>query len=132
MEIWVIAVFFIGYFFITIEHQVKIDKTISALGMASVCWALLKWLDLPVFEIENQMLHPLNPDNNSVAIDDILLHHLGKIAEILFFLIGAMTIVEVIDMHRGFEIIKKNNQNSEKEETSLDFRYHRLLFVSFD
>lgn len=116
MEIWVIAIFFIGYLFITIEHQVKIDKTISALGMASVCWALLKWFDLPVFEIENQMLHPLNPENNSVAIDEILLHHLGKIAEILFFLIGAMTIVEVIDMHRGFELIKKVIKTRKKKK----------------
>ncbi|ATA75191.1 sodium:proton antiporter NhaD [Capnocytophaga canis] len=107
MEILLIAVFFIGYFFITIEHQVKIDKTISALGMASICWAILKMGGLTVYEIEDQALHAINPTNNDLAIDNILLHHLGKIAEILFFLIGAMTIVEVIDMHRGFEIIKK-------------------------
>ncbi|MDO4228481.1 MAG: sodium:proton antiporter, partial [Capnocytophaga sp.] len=98
MEILLIAVFFIGYFFITIEHQVKIDKTISALGMASICWAILKMSGLTVFEIENQALHAIDPTNNDVAIDNILLHHIGKIAEILFFLIGAMTIAEVIDM----------------------------------
>ena len=121
-----IVVFFIGYFFITIEHQVKIDKTISALGMASVCWAILKLSNLTVFEIENG-LHPIYQEITSKfgisteaakaeAIDQILLHHLGKIAEILFFLIGAMTIVEIIDMHRGFEIIKKIVKTRKKQK----------------
>ncbi|MDO5105236.1 sodium:proton antiporter NhaD [Capnocytophaga sp.] len=116
MEVWVVAIFFIGYFFITIEHQVRIDKTISALGMASVCWAILKLLNITVFEIENQALHPIDLQNNTAAIDGILLHHLGKIAEILFFLIGAMTIVEIIDMHRGFEIIKKVIKTRKKKK----------------
>ena len=52
MELLIVAVFFIGYLFITVEHQVKIDKTISALGMAVACWTILKTADLPVFEIE--------------------------------------------------------------------------------
>ncbi|GIZ15044.1 sodium:proton antiporter NhaD [Capnocytophaga catalasegens] len=126
MELLVVAVFFIGYFFITLEHQVKIDKTISALGMASVCWAILKLSNLVVFEIDNG-LHPiyegfvtnlgLSPDEaRAEAIDQILLHHLGKIAEILFFLIGAMTIVEIIDMHRGFEVIKKIVKTRRKQK----------------
>ena len=42
MEYLIVAVFFIGYLFITVEHQVKIDKTISALGMAVACWTILK------------------------------------------------------------------------------------------
>lgn len=116
MEGWIIAIFFIGYIFITIEHQVKIDKTISALGMASVCWALLKIMNLTVFEIEDSTLHAINPSDNSSAIDGILLHHLGKIGEILFFLIGAMTIVEIIDMHRGFEIVKKIIKTRKKKK----------------
>ena len=116
MELWLVAVFFIGYIFITIEHQVKIDKTISALGMASVCWAFLKMMNFTVFEIENSALHAINPSDNQAAIDDVLLHHLGKIGEILFFLIGAMTIVEVIDMHRGFEIVKKVIKTRKKKK----------------
>lgn len=116
MEAWIIAIFFIGYIFITIEHQVKIDKTISALGMAAVCWALLKMMNLTVFEIENGTLHAMNTADNQTAIDEILLHHLGKIGEILFFLIGAMTIVEVIDMHRGFEIVKKIIKTRRKQK----------------
>lgn len=116
METWVIAIFFIGYLFITIEHQVKIDKTISALGMASVCWALLKTANLVVFDVSSEGLVPINATDNASAIDAILLHHLGKIGEILFFLIGAMTIVEIIDMHRGFEIIKKIIKTRKKKK----------------
>ena len=51
MEYLIVAVFFIGYLFITVEHQVKIDKTISALGMAVMCWTILKTADLRVFEV---------------------------------------------------------------------------------
>ncbi|ATA89241.1 sodium:proton antiporter [Capnocytophaga stomatis] len=116
MELWVVTIFFIGYLFITIEHQVKIDKTISALGMASVCWALLKTTNLTVFDIGSEGLEPINLEDNTSAIDGILLHHLGKVGEILFFLIGAMTIVEIIDMHRGFEIIKKIIKTRKKKK----------------
>ncbi|MDO4783339.1 MAG: sodium:proton antiporter NhaD [Capnocytophaga felis] len=116
MELWVVTIFFIGYLFITIEHQVKIDKTISALGMASVCWALLKTANLTVFDIGSEGPEPINLEDNTSAIDGILLHHLGKVGEILFFLIGAMTIVEIIDMHRGFEIIKKIVKTRKKKK----------------
>ena len=109
---------FIGYLFITVEHQVKIDKTISALGMAVICWTILKTADLPVFKIQDGLV-PLADQyagGNQEAIDTLLLHHLGEIAEILFFLIGAMTIVEIIDMHRGFEIIKKMVKTRRKKK----------------
>ncbi|MDO4880101.1 MAG: sodium:proton antiporter NhaD [Capnocytophaga sp.] len=118
-EILLIVVFFGGYFFITIEHQVRIDKTISALGMAAVCWAILRMANLEVFSIEDSNLVSLAQKHgvdNATAIDDLLLHHIGKIAEILFFLIGAMTIVEIIDMHRGFEIIKKIVKTRKKQK----------------
>ena len=107
MEAWIIAIFFIGYFCITTEHQIRVDKTISALAMAVICWTILKVFNIDVMEIANGVLVPANSSDNSTAIDLALQHHLAETAEILFFLIGAMTIVEVIDMHRGFEIIKR-------------------------
>lgn len=109
MEAWIIAVFFIGYFCITTEHQIKVDKTISALAMAVICWTILKVWNIGVMHIEGSTLVPVSTDamGNANAIDAALQHHLAETAEILFFLIGAMTIVEVIDMHRGFEIIKR-------------------------
>ncbi len=107
MEPWIIAIFFIGYLCITTEHQIKVDKTISALAMAVICWTLLKVSNIDVMEVINGVLVPANPADNATAIDKALQHHLAETAEILFFLIGAMTIVEIIDMHRGFEIIKR-------------------------
>nr|WP_314289845.1 sodium:proton antiporter NhaD [uncultured Capnocytophaga sp.] len=107
METWIIAVFFIGYICITTEHQIKVDKTISALAMAVICWTLLKVANIDVVEVVDRVLAPVDTANNSGAIDKALQHHLAETAEILFFLIGAMTIVEIIDMHRGFEIIKR-------------------------
>lgn len=117
MEIAIVIVFVLGYLAITLEHSLHLDKTVPALVMAAICWALLAVSGLTVFEINNG-LHPIYEEimNESgltehaaklVAIEEVLLHHLGKTAEILFFLIGAMTIVEIIDLHRGFEIIKK-------------------------
>ena len=107
MEAWIIAIFFIGYLCITTEHQIKVDKTISALAMAVICWTILKVFNLDVLEVLKGELVPVDIANNSNAIDEALRHHLAETAEILFFLIGAMTIVEIIDMHRGFEIIKR-------------------------
>ena len=139
MEYLIVAVFFIGYLFITVEHQVKIDKTISALGMAVMCWTILKTADLRVFEVsEVGGLIPLADKfqgGNPEAIDSMLLHHLGKVAEILFFLIGAMTIVEIIDMHRGFEIIKKMVKTRKKKKLLwvlgiVAFREERIWYAS--
>ena len=75
--------------------------------MAVICWTILKVFNLDVLEVLNGVLVPVDIANNSNAIDEALRHHLAETSEILFFLIGAMTIVEIIDMHRGFEIIKR-------------------------
>ena len=75
--------------------------------MAVICWTLLKVANIDVVEVVDRVLAPVDTANNSGAIDKALQHHLAETAEILFFLIGAMTIVEIIDMHRGFEIIKR-------------------------
>ncbi len=101
MESLVIIVFVLGYLAITLEHNLKIDKLIPALGMMAVSWALISLGHLDVFEVNTEMLR-LEPTH----LDEILLHHLGKTSEILIFLIGAMTIVEIIDYFNGFSAIK--------------------------
>ena len=101
MESLVIIIFVLGYLAITLEHNLKIDKLIPALGMMAVSWALISLGHLDVFEVNTELLR-LEPTH----IDEILLHHLGKTAEILIFLIGAMTIVEIIDYFNGFATIK--------------------------
>ena len=111
MESIIILIFVIGYLSITLEHPLKLDKTVPALIMAALIWALLAvgfhegWFD--VINTEEQAFNFLS--GGEVAeegFNGTLLHHLGKTAEILIFLIGAMTIVEIIDLHRGFEVLK--------------------------
>ena len=102
MDLIIISVFILGYFLITVEHYIKIDKLIPALAMMAVMWAIVALNHLPVFDINTELLE-LVPTH----IDEAMLHHLGKTAEILVFLLGAMTIVEIIDFFRGFLGIKR-------------------------
>ncbi len=101
METLIIIVFLLGYLQITLEHNLKIDKLIPALGMMALLWAIIALSHMPVFEV-NAAAKELEPTH----LDEILLHHLGKTAEILVFLLGAMTIVEIIDYFDGFAAIK--------------------------
>ncbi|MGB1455458.1 MAG: sodium:proton antiporter NhaD, partial [Flavobacteriaceae bacterium] len=101
MEILIIALFVLGYLAITLEHTLKVDKLIPALAMMALMWAIISLAHLPVFDV-NTELKELEPTH----IDEILLHHLGKTAEIIIFLLGAMTIVEIIDYFNGFFTIK--------------------------
>ena len=102
MEIILISIFVIGYLLITIEHSIKIDKLIPALAMMGIMWAIIALNHMEVFDI-NPVTRELDPTH----IDEILLHHLGLTSEILIFLLGAMTIVEIIDFFRGFLGIKR-------------------------
>jgi Na+/H+ antiporter NhaD/arsenite permease-like protein len=101
METIIIIVFVLGYLSITLEHNLKIDKLIPALAMMAVLWAIIALGHMDVFDIDavNKKLLPTH-------IEEVLLHHLGKTAEILVFLLGAMTIVEIIDYFNGFATIK--------------------------
>ena len=111
MESIIILIFIIGYFSITLEHPLKLDKTVPALIMASLIWAVLAigfyqgWFDI-VDTHERSFNFLSGGEHAEEGFENTLLHHLGKTAEILIFLIGAMTIVEIIDLHRGFEVLK--------------------------
>jgi len=107
----VILIFVIGYLSITLEHPLKLDKTVPALIMSALIWAVLAigfhagWFD--VINSHDQAFSFLGDGEIAEeGFENTLLHHLGKTAEILIFLIGAMTIVEIIDLHKGFEILK--------------------------
>ena len=122
MEIVLITLFFLGYLAITLEHTIKIDKLIPALSMMAVLWAVVSIYHLPVFEVDiiSKQLIPSH-------IDDLLLHHLGKTAEILVFLLGAMTIVEIIDYFNGFATIK--NFIKTKSKKGLLFIFSGFAFL---
>lgn len=84
----IIAVFITGYLLITLEHSIKINKAASALITAVLCWTIFI----------------LNATNKELVGEE-LAHHLGELSGILFFLLGAMTIVELADLYNGFDII---------------------------
>jgi len=98
MYLAIILVFAIGYLAIATEHVIKINKTASALLIAVICWVLLIFGRDTIFTT-------ISPDHSIDFITESLLTQVGEISEILFFLLGAMTIVELIDAHKGFSII---------------------------
>src|SRR5210317_1925981 len=113
METLIITVFVVGYLAITLEHNLKIDKLIPALVMMALCWALIalgidnfpQWFDSGNLALTDDF-ESLGHESRMHLMDETLLHHLGKTAEILVFLLGAMTIVEIIDYFDGFSTIK--------------------------
>ena len=84
----IIAVFVIGYLAIAFEHSIRINKTAPALITGVLCWTIY-----------------IVTAENKEAIGHQLAENLGEFSGILFFLMGAMTIVEIIDLHDGFNII---------------------------
>ena len=102
MAIIIIIVFVLGYAAIALEHNIKIDKAASALITGVVCWALY------VFSIDasgHDVVHIIEHGIETITFKNGLIHHLYEIASILFFLMGAMTIVEMVDAHEGFTVI---------------------------
>jgi Na+/H+ antiporter NhaD/arsenite permease-like protein len=113
MAILIIIVFVLGYAAIAFEHPLKIDKAASALITGMVCWAIY------VFSISGNPNMIDIIEYGSVYVNNFLngadhehlphvgglYHHLFDIANILFFLMGAMTIVELVDAHEGFAVI---------------------------
>lgn len=92
----IIVVFVLGYIGIALEHPIRIDKAATALLTAVLLWVLLA--------LGHDSFFPGSQDP-AAAVDETLMHHLGEISGILFFLLGAMTLVELVDAHGGFDII---------------------------
>jgi len=134
MEAAIILVFVLGYLAITLEHNIKIDKLIPALVMMAISWALIS-LGIDSFtQWFNSVTHGLVTDyasldheNRMYLLEETLLHHLGKTSEILVFLLGAMTIVEIIDYFDGFSTIK--DFITTKKKTQILWIFAMLAFV---
>jgi len=99
----ILIVFIAGYFLIAFEHPLKINKAATALITGVLCWTIY-----------------ILQSNDVQAVSNELVHSFGEIASILFFLLGAMTIVELIDSHNGFELITQWITTKSKS---------RLLFI---
>ncbi len=121
-----IIVFILGYLLIAFEHPLKIDKAASALLIGGIGWALLAFGIFEIIEFPSiakkfsnfsdwySIKKPLKEITELTFLKYELSHHLIDIAEILFFLLGAMTIVEVVDSHDGFNIITEKITTNKK------------------
>ncbi len=129
-ELLIVVVFILGYVAIAIEHTLRVDKLIPALLMMAIAWALVAfgldtfkmWFDSGAHKMvdgfQDLPLHG-HGDGHGTAdkgswLETTLLHHFGKTSEILFFLVGAMTIVEIIDNFDGFSTIKNFIRTNKK------------------
>ena len=93
----ILFVFILGYIAIAFEHSLQLNKAASALITGVLCWTFY-----------------ILQSNSTDKVNEELLHHLGEIASILFFLLGAMTIVELIDSYNGFDIITQKIKTTSK------------------
>ena len=100
--ILIVGIFVLGYLAIAFEHKLKLNKAASALITGVLCWT--------VYMLQNK---------SADVVSSELLHHMGEIASILFFLLGAMTVVELIDSHNGFDIIKEKITTTNKSKLLL-------------
>ncbi|HNA97312.1 MAG TPA: sodium:proton antiporter, partial [Chitinophagaceae bacterium] len=99
---FIVTVFILGYIAIAFEHPLKLNKAASALITGVLCWT--------IYILQSSTSH---------TVSEELLHHLGEISSILFFLLGAMTIVELIDTHNGFDIITQRIKTTSKQKLLL-------------
>ncbi len=113
-----LIVFFLGYLCIALEHPLKVDKTATALLLGMVMWCLYAFGAhdiVPIasaehfqrFLADNPSLQnlPLAKQTMEYVLNVNIIEQMGEITQTLFFLLGAMTIVELIDVHGGFRII---------------------------
>lgn len=122
MEVFILVVFILGYLAITLEHPLKLDKLIPALVMMALAWAgvafavdsLSQWFDSANYQMLSGFTEMMHNEKMHI-VEETLLHHFGKTCEILVFLMGAMTIVEIIDHFDGFAAIKNFIRTNKKK-----------------
>ncbi len=108
----IIILFVLGYLFIALEHSIGINKAASALLLGVILWVLY--------------VHS-NSTDTPHAINEQLMNSLGEIAGILFFLLGAMTIVELVDAHDGFSLVTQRIKT--KKNLNLAWTISFITFI---
>lgn len=118
MITYIVILFVIGYLFIALEHPLRVDKTATALTLGMLMWVLyavgadsivpdVAGAKFQQYVSENPSLYQQGENKQALSyvcnVD--LVEHLGDIAQTVLFLLGAMTIVELIDVHDGFTVI---------------------------
>ena len=115
----IIAVFVIGYFFIAIESLTRINKAAIALLMFVGCWTLF------MFDPGAYLAEAVG-SNVALAVSSVIEHHLGTTSTTLFFLMGAMTIVELVDQSGGFNFVRNLLRTHSKRSL-----LWRIAFLTF-
>jgi Na+/H+ antiporter NhaD/arsenite permease-like protein len=123
MFIIMVVVFVLGYVAIALEHPLRVDKAVPALAIGSLLWVLYIFGANDIFTaglsgawndfIGGHGDQSLAAMRHFISTHEVT-HHLGETGGILFFLFGAMTIVEVIDKHNGFKVITDKIQTTKK------------------
>ncbi len=109
MVVALVAIFIVGYFFIAMEHPFKINKTATALALGTFLWT--------VFVFCGAATQPaLDSEGWHNFISTHLVENLGETAEIVFFLLGAMTIVTLIEDYQGFRVITDKITTTNKKK----------------
>lgn len=139
MVILMSILFLLGYVLISLEHTIKVNKAAIALVMSMTLWTLYIFaapfivpkMDADWFRCfleDNSGLTNLSVSQQAVrfVVDFQLIEHVGDVSEIVFFLLGAMTIVEMIDIHGGFSLITDKITTRNKKKL-----LWLLVFVSF-
>jgi Na+/H+ antiporter NhaD/arsenite permease-like protein len=137
MESIIVVIFILGYLAIALEHNLKVDKLIPALAMMSILWALVafgidtfpNWFNSAGHKLVEGFADFSLAERRHL-LEETLLHHLGKTAEILFFLLGAMTIVEIIDYFDGFSTIKDFVKTKSKKKLLWIFAFLAFILSS--
>ena len=120
ITIAIISAFVLGYFFIAIESITKINKAAIALLMFVVCWTI--YMIAP-----SSYLPGVAPDQIAITVSDIIEKHLGSTSTTLFFLMGAMTIVEIVDQNGGFDWVRRVMKTKSKK--SLLWKIAFMTFI---
>lgn len=127
LTIAIVIVFVLGYALIATESLVKIDKAAIALLMFVFCWTLYMFDPAPFV----QLMHAGNASewtgNITEFVNKVIIEHLGDTATTLFFLMGAMTIVEIVDQNGGFNWVK--NVMRTKSKRALLWRIACMTFI---
>ena len=107
----IVLVFILGYAAIALEHPLKVNKAAPALLTGMLVWSIIM--------LAHNTLFPQGHGGVEHLVE-ALYHHLAEIASILFFLLGAMTVVELMDAHGGFEVVTSGSAGTQPQRCQGD------------
>ncbi len=123
LTIVIVSVFILGYLCIALESVLKINKAAIALFMFVICWTFYMVNPMPYLIASG---YTSGEEGMLAHIRHIIESHLGETAETLFFLMGAMTIVEIVDSNGGFNFVRNALRTTSKRKLMW-----RMAFLTF-